>query len=151
MELDLFNINNKTNFCNKKQLYEYNLSNRKTEFIRKCNINCPKDCLTVDYSYTIRKSDSQTSNEFWYKIPRNQRFYKISLFWDSIQPMHEYFEEPIMSFTDYLCSAGGLFGLWFGTNAKDFIIWLIETQFWIKFWRKFKYYFIQILDYILNK
>ncbi|CAG2180814.1 unnamed protein product, partial [Oppiella nova] len=35
-----------------------------------------------------------------------------------------------MSLTDYMSYTEGLFGLWFGTNGKDFVIWIIESQFW---------------------
>ena len=82
----------------------------------------PKDCLTVDYSSVVKRSDSEMNNEFWYNLNESQRYYRKSLIWDSTQPMFAYNEESVMSFTDYLVNCGGLIGLWFGTNAKDFII-----------------------------
>ena len=33
-----------------------------------------------------------------------------------------------MSLTDYMSYIGGLFGLWFGTNGKNLIIWQIDTM-----------------------
>ena len=57
---------------------------------------------------------------------KSERYYRKSLIWDSTQPMFAYNEESVMSFTDFLVNCGGLIGLWFGTNANDLIIWLIE-------------------------
>jgi hypothetical protein len=48
-----------------------------------------------------------------------------------------------MSLTDYMSYTGGLFGLWFGTNGKDFIIWLTLRirLLWIWFAMKYNQYF----------
>ena len=94
---------------------------------RKCKNYCPIDCQSVDYSYSVHKTDSQVRNEFWYNLNESERYYRKSLIWDSTQPMFAYNEESVMSFTDYLVNFGGLLSLWFGTNAKDFIILIIES------------------------
>ena len=57
---------------------------------------------------------------------------KKRLIWDSTQPMFVYNEEPVMTFTEYLCFFGGLIGLWFGTSAKDIIVLLAKYRFWIE-------------------
>ena len=137
-ELD-FPTNDKT-VCPFHSFVELN-NITKTKLFSKCSNYCPKDCLTVDYSSIVKRSDSEMNNEFWYNLSESQRYYRKSLIWDSTQPMFAYNEESVMSFTDYLVNCGGLIGLWFGTNAKDFIIWLIETQLWINIWHKFKEYF----------
>ena len=110
---------------------------------RKCLKICPKDCLTVDYHTNIQKTDTNIGNEIWFKSEENNRFRELSLIWDSTQPMFIYREESVMSFTDYLCYCGGLMGLWFGTNAKDLIISLIESNFWIKLWHKLLNIFVK--------
>ena len=91
---------------------------------KKCLQLCPRDCLIVDYSYDIRRSDSEM--DFLFKT--NNRS-EVSIVWDSRQPMLSYIEESVLSFTDYLVICGGLLGLWFGTNAKDLFIKIIESRF----------------------
>ena len=95
----------------------------------------------IDYISIVVTTDTQMGNELWYALNESERYYRKRIVWDSTQPMFAYNEESVMSFTDYLCNCGGLFGLWFGTNAKDFIIWLIESQFWISVWHR-------ILEYL---
>ena len=53
------------------------------------------------------------------------------LIWDANQPMFVYNEESVMTFNQYLFYCGGLIGLWFGTSAKDIVVFLAESQFWI--------------------
>ena len=129
-----FLTTNKT-LCSFKTLMNFkNLTENQTHI--QCTKYCPKDCLTVDYSSVMKSTDIRIGNEFWYNLNESERYYRKSLIWDSTQPMFAYNEESVMSFTDYLVNFGGLIGLWFGTNAKNFIIWLIETQFWIKIWHQ---------------
>ena len=135
-ELDYISIEEK--LCPHEKL-SYLLKNvPEYDVISKCKTICPKDCLTVDYNYYLRKSDSLIGNEFWHNLDKTKRLSKQSLIWDSTQPMFEYKEESVMSFTDYLCYCGGLMGLWFGTNAKDLIILIIESKFWLKLWIEMK-------------
>jgi len=79
----------------------------------------------------VISSDTQIGNELWHKLSLNNRTTEKALVWDSTQPLYVYREEPVMSLTDYMSYTGGLFGLWFGTNGKDFIIWIIESRFWV--------------------
>ena len=39
-----------------------------------------------------------------------------------------YTEEPVITFINYLVYCGGLIGLWFGTSAKDILIFLTNKQ-----------------------
>ena len=52
--------------------------------------------------------------------------------------MYVYKEEAIMSFANYMVYIGGLISLWFGTNGKDFIIWIIDSYIWVWFANRFK-------------
>ena len=99
----------------------------------KCLQLCPNDCLTVDYS-----SDNQrTASEMDLMLETSNRS-EVSIVWDSRQPMLSYIEESVLSFTDYLVICGGLLGLWFGTNANDLFIKLIESRFLIDPWLQIK-------------
>ena len=91
---------------------------------------CPPDCHVVDYTYTIRTTETNFNNELWHMTNESNRYYRRTLVWDSTQPMLVYREEPVLSFTDYLCYCGGLLGLWFGSNANDLLIKLIELKIW---------------------
>ena len=133
-ELDYIPIDEKLCSYEKLKFLLKNVS--EYHVISKCMTICPKDCLTVDYNYYQRKSDSLIGNEFWHNLDKTQRLSKQSLIWDSTQPMFIYKEESVMTFTDYLCYCGGLMGLWFGTNAKDLIFLIIESMFWLKLWHK---------------
>ncbi len=35
-----------------------------------------------------------------------------------------------MTFTEYLCYCGGLFGLWFGTNANQVLNYVMNSRNW---------------------
>ena len=127
---------NDTKLCYNREMKKFKQIEKR--LITKCKTYCPKDCLTVDYSYSLRRTDTMIGNEFWHNLNKTERLSKLNLIWDSTQPMLIYREESVMSFTDYLCFCGGLMGLWFGTNAKDLIISLIESQFWLKLWLKIR-------------
>ena len=131
---------NETNLCLFKEYKQFDESKRIKQLIEKCKNLCPIDCQTVDYSYSVHRTDTQIGNEFWYNLSESERYYRKSLIWDSTQPMFAYNEESVMSFIDYLVDCGGLTGLWFGTNAKDLIILIIGSQFWTKILHKIKVY-----------
>ena len=137
-ELD-FPTNDNT-LCGFEKFKAFEENKLKNNLISECKKFCPIDCKTVDYSYSVHKTDTQIGNEFWYNLTESERYYRKSLIWDSTQPMFAYNEESVMSFTDYLVDCGGLIGLWFGTNANDLIIWLIEWSLWTKIWNKVQQY-----------
>ena len=121
---------NKTNVCLYEQNLEFEEKRKTLQLNQKCVNLCPKDCLTVDYFYDILETDSDINTQYWYQLNESEKYSKKSLIWDSTQPMFEYKEVGVMSFTDYLSSIGGLIGLWFGLSAKDIIDWFIQTKPW---------------------
>ena len=98
----------------------------------KCLELCPKECLREEYSYRITESNSKPGIDYQSRQERRQRFFSKSIEWDSSEPMFVYTEEPVMSLSDHLVNCGGLMGLWFGTSAKDIIVFIIDNQFFIK-------------------
>ena len=117
-----------------KSPYETNLT-----ITAKCMKYCPKDCLRVEYKSRVVSSDSDIGNDFWHNLSVDHMFTEKSLVWDSTQPVFVYREEPLLSFTDYMSYTGGLFGLWFGTNGKDLIIWFAERMRLLWRWVSHKY------------
>ena len=117
-----------------------------------CLKYCPKDCLTVEYNSRVISSDSQIGNDLWHNLSLENRTTETSLVWDSTQPLYVYREEPVMSLTDYMSYTGGLFGLWFGTNGKDFIIWLTLRirLLWIWFAMKYNQYFTNTIVHVFH-
>jgi len=102
----------------------------------KCVNYCPKDCLTVEYNSRVVTTDSRIGNHLWHNSSPQNMSTEKALVWDSTQPIPVYREEPVMSLTDLMVYTGGLFGLWFGTNIKDVIIWFIDSRLWICIYNK---------------
>ena len=98
---------NKTNVCLYDKYLEFEEKRKTLQLSQKCVNLCPKDCLTVDYFYDILETDSLIRNDFWHQLNESEKYSKNSLIWDSTQPMFEYKEVGVMSFTDYLSSFGG--------------------------------------------
>ena len=115
-----------------------------------CNEFCPKDCLRVQYSYDVKNSEIHFDNQKWFNTKTNERVYEYSIIWDTTQPMLSYIDEPVMSFTDYLIQCGGLLGLWFGTNAKDFVLSVYEKNLWQLFKVKFFNYSLILISLIFE-
>ena len=136
-ELDV-QSNHTENYCYYKYHHPKYLHNV-YDISAKCLNYCPKDCQTVEYNWKTISSDTQIGNEFWYNLTEYKRTTEKALVWESTHPMVVYREEPVMSFTDYMSYTGGLFGLWFGTNGKDLIIWVIESIGFIWVWIRMKY------------
>jgi len=118
-----------------------------------CLNYCPKDCLTIEYKTRFIPTDTQIGNKYWHNLNDSEKYIEKSLVWDSTQPLYVYREEPVMSLTDYMSYTGGLFGLWFGTNGKDFIIWIIEkiSILWIWCAMKYSQYFSNTRVYVINQ
>jgi hypothetical protein len=101
-------------FC-EKAINKINLS-------KECAKYCPKDCIQFDIQLSKiivspKKTDSLT--------------HKTELVWDKNYPLIAYIETRVMTFTDYLCYCGGLFGLWFGSNANSVLNYASNPRNWI--------------------
>ncbi|CAG2167321.1 unnamed protein product, partial [Oppiella nova] len=84
-----------------------------------------------EYNSRVVTTDSRIGNHLWHNSSPQYMSTEKTLVWDSTQPIPVYREEPVMSLTDLMVYTGGLFGLWFGTNIKDVIIWFIDSRLWI--------------------
>jgi hypothetical protein len=81
-----------------------------------CENICPNDCIQDEYILIAR--DNTLS------IDANL---KLSMNWDESKPFITNIETPVMTFKDYIYYIGGLFGMWFGINANQLFIKLIEN------------------------
>ncbi len=116
-------------FCqNDDQLLEKFTEN----YTKICKSLCPIDCINDEYIIINKfKNDKKYSDsKFW-----NLRFH-----WDESKPIIINEETPVMTFTDYFCCIGGLFGMWFGISAN---------QLFVKFVEKHNIYYIKLL-YLLS-
>jgi len=116
------------NICSINEIDQFEIM-RKQYINEKCEKICPKNCFEVKYYWDLKPFEPK----FNLTQPSDYKFnFTLTFEWDSNSPMYVYEEQPLLSFQDYLCYCGGLFGLWFGTNAKDFIISIIKRRVWIK-------------------
>jgi hypothetical protein len=132
---------NEMKFCSKelsdlcdKALNDKNIS-------KKCTKYCPKDCIQFDiqlsevlHSHREKESDDFTEEK--------------TLVWDNNYPLIFYIETRVMAFTDYLCYCGGLFGLWFGSNANQVLTYALNLRNWISLKDKFMNIFQILLSMI---
>jgi len=113
-----------TKFCSKQlnDLYHEIIYNE--EMIDKCNKLCPKDCAFIDFDVTKTMINYRIIEEPWetYFSMQLRSFENstLRLSWDMTSPILYYIETPVMSFIEYLCCCGGLFGLWFASDGKLF-------------------------------
>jgi hypothetical protein len=101
-------------FC-EKAINEINLS-------KECAKYCPKDCIQFDIQLSRIIVPPEETDNFTHKT---------ELVWDKKYPLIAYIETRVMTFTDYLCYCGGLFGLWFGSNADSVLNYALNTRNWI--------------------
>ena len=123
-------------FPNNKNKYDellIELINNSKRVKEICVQLCPKDCLTIDYSTSIMKSENLFGNQYWFDIERNLRPVERTVVWDTRQPMFAYIQQPVITFTDYLVRCGGLIGLWFGTSAQAILLMIIDNNFIVKY------------------
>ncbi len=74
----------------------------------------------------------------------------VQLFWDKHYPLISYIETLVMTFTEYLCYCGGLFGIWFGTNANQVLNFVANIENWIFLKEKLKLLSIFLLELIIR-
>jgi len=113
-------------YCSKQLNHIYHEIISNEEMIDKCNKLCPKDCVFIDFKVTkIIKDYYFEINRWewdWLVTPWNDsQMLTTRLSWDMRSPMIYYIETPAMTFFEYLCYCGGLFGLWFASDGKLFI------------------------------
>ena len=106
---------------------------------QKCLDLCPEDCVKVEYSSVIRKSENHFGTQNWFDTKETDRKIEKHILWDTSRPIIVYNEESLMSFTDYVIYCGGLMGLWFGKSVKDIFVWIIESRIWHLIWMKINY------------
>ena len=149
-DLDFNPISNPVNVCRYQTYLDVLQYNKSYQVFQYCKHFCPKDCLTIDYLHSVHRTDTYTGNEFWHKLNESERYYRKSLIWDSTQPMIAYNEESVMSFTDYLINCGGLLGLYYGLNVKDFILLVINFRLSMSFWKKIKEHSLIVFNIVNN-
>jgi len=133
---DDFN-DNETNQCSEKYIDIFK-TNYSKYVSNECLKICPKDCYSIEYNWDLKTIQIQMQNDFQNSSHINYKNYSISFSLNKNSLAYLYEEKQILSFQAYLCYCGGLFGLLLGTNAKDFIIWLIERIFWLWGWIQIK-------------
>jgi len=79
-----------------------------------CPIDCEGDGFIISNKYKQTKFNIQS------------KVYEFSLKWDDSKPFIVYRETPVITFTDYFCYIGGLFGMWFGISANHLFEKLVE-------------------------
>ena len=93
-----------------------------------CNESEIKSCESLQVNITIG-CEKYCSNDCIYEKPSVKTDYSIQEFslieWDTKQPFISYTETPIMTFNDYICYIGGLFGLLFGISFKAIYEYII--------------------------
>ena len=107
-----YDIQSKNNCRNQKCLDK--------RFIKRCHQKCPQNCVSVDYSHNKYIMFANHKND--------ETLTRIPVYWDSNTPLIHYKETALMSFTEYLCICGGYFGLFFGFNAQQLFIGLINAM-----------------------
>ena len=88
---------------------------------------CPNDCIIDDYIHT-----EKCNNE---KLYSDQNRSEITIQWDDSKPLILNKETPVMTFNEYFCYIGGLFGMWFGISANQLIDKLKEN--YVIYYRNF--------------
>jgi hypothetical protein len=94
-----------------------------------CENLCPNDCIQDEYILIERDNTLSIDTNL-----------KLTLNWDESKPFITNIETPVMTFKDYIYYIGGLFGMWFGINANQLFIKLIEN---------FSNYFRTIINFFI--
>jgi hypothetical protein len=113
---------NKLNTCLNDRKFMLSFHENYTEF---CTNLCPIDCISDEYFITIKY---QTDQIFF-----DPRYWKFTVEWDDSKPLIINKETPVMTFTDYFCLIGDLFGMWFGISANQLLDKLIHNRVRIHF------------------
>jgi hypothetical protein len=128
---------NQTNHCSKEMNGIFYKLIRNKNLLDYCKSFCPKDCIFIDYKLIntfVDEKDIRSSHTLYYSSVEPKRGGNIStrLLWDTTSPTLYYIEMPVLSFIEYLCYCGGLFGLWISNDGKLFL-YFIPNVFKLKF------------------
>jgi len=117
--IDLDKESNEMKYCPRyvNDLY-HELINEK-EMMNKCQQLCPKDCVFINFKVIKTIKDPMYFLNYFYPYLSGNTIV-TKLLWNTRAPMVYYIETPVMSFVEFLCYCGGLFGLWFATDGKLF-------------------------------
>jgi hypothetical protein len=119
-------MENKLKFCSKELNSFCEKAINKKNISKECTKYCPKDCIEFD----IILSDFLSIKKN-FKKETDGLISETRLVWDNNYPLISYIETRVMTFTEYLSYCGGLFGLWFGTNANLVITYALNPKNWI--------------------
>jgi hypothetical protein len=114
---------NELKFCSRIENDLCNELINENNSTNRCAKYCPKDCFQFD----VQVLDSKILPTKQYSTDLTE----IRLFWDKNYPLVSYIETRVMTFTDYLCYCGGLFGIWFGSNANQVLTYVVNYSNWI--------------------
>ncbi len=92
-----------------------------------CTELCPNDCIIDDYILTEKYNKE--------KLYSDQNRSEITIQWDDSKPLILNKVTPVMTFNEYFCYIGGLFGMWFGISANQLIDKLKEN--YVIYYRNF--------------
>jgi hypothetical protein len=116
---DLDKESNKMEYCPRNINDSYHKLINEKEMMNKCQQLCPEDCISINFKVINKIEDSFDSyRHIFTKV--NENTIRIKLLWNTRAPMLYYIETPVMSFVEFLCYCGGIFGLWFATDGKLF-------------------------------
>jgi hypothetical protein len=101
--------------CLKDEKYMLSFYNNYSKF---CTDLCPIDCKEEEFMITNKFKNKNAGND--------SKIYNFILKWDDSKPLIVYRETPFITFTDYFCYIGSLFGMWFGISANHLFEKLIE-------------------------
>jgi hypothetical protein len=114
----LDSVSNNLNICPNDSII---INHFYPKYSKLCTNLCPINCINDAYIIS-NKYQNQILN-----FDPNQR--NISLFWYNSKPLILNKETPVMTFTDYFCYIGGLFGMWFGISANQLLTKLRDNYF----------------------
>ncbi len=95
------------------------LQNSLRKYSNFCAHLCPNDCIIDEYIVTEKYNNGKL-----YSYPNRS---EITIQWDDSKPLILNKETSVMTFNEYFCYIGGLFGMWFGIGANQLIDKLKEN------------------------
>jgi hypothetical protein len=110
--------NTSYDICLKDEKY---MSSFYDNYSKLCTHLCPIDCKDDKFIITNKYKKN--------KLRIDSKIIEFSLKWDDSKPFIVYRETPVITFTEYFCYIGGLFGMWFGISANQLFEKLIKNHY----------------------